>query len=155
MGRALAIGAGLLMLLYAASFFGVFVRSAASPLGRVVGRLRARARTARDAHPVIRPVLAGMLNAWLPCGMLYTAATAAAGLGGAAPAAGFMLAFGLGTLPALAAATWGLAVIPAGLRARFRLAAPIAMIAIGALLILRGASAASPHGQIAAHGHHH
>jgi len=48
-------------------------------------------------------LLLGMLWGWLPCGLVYGALTLAASAGSVAVGAGTMLAFGLGTLPALLA----------------------------------------------------
>lgn len=53
------------------------------------------ARSIRQALPL------GMLWGFLPCGMVYSALTAALLTGGAGRGAGLMLAFGLGTLPNL------------------------------------------------------
>ena len=48
------------------------------------------------------PVLAGLLNGFVPCGLVFTVAISAAATADPVQAAGVMLAFGLGTLPALA-----------------------------------------------------
>jgi sulfite exporter TauE/SafE len=47
--------------------------------------------------------LAGALWGWLPCGLVYTAATGALASGSAWKGAATLLAFGLGTLPNLLA----------------------------------------------------
>ncbi len=46
----------------------------------------------------------GLVWGWLPCGLTYSALIYTLGAGGALQGAGFMLFFGLGTLPAMAAA---------------------------------------------------
>lgn len=43
----------------------------------------------------------GLLNGWLPCGLVYAALAMAVGQGSAQGAAGFMAVFGLGTIPSL------------------------------------------------------
>jgi len=61
---------------------------------------------ARHALPVTTParaLAAGLLWGALPCGLVYTAVAIAAGSGGPAQGAAVMLAFWLGTLPALLA----------------------------------------------------
>lgn len=60
----------------------------------------------------------GMLWALLPCGLVYTALAAALTSGGALPGAATTLAFGLGTLPAMGAATLGGGALVRGLRSR-------------------------------------
>jgi len=47
----------------------------------------------------------GLLWGWLPCGLVYSALVAAAATASALSGASFMLAFGMGTLPALLAAS--------------------------------------------------
>jgi len=61
----------------------------------------------RRLMPVTRApqaLLLGALWGWLPCGLVYTALAYALAQGGAMPSGGVMLAFGLGTLPAVLAA---------------------------------------------------
>ncbi len=80
----------------------------------------------------------GLINGWLPCGLVYTAVlgslTQASALNGAA----FMLVFGAGTLPVLVSlAGLGSWVTPAAL-GKVRSLVPVAVLVIGALFILRG-----------------
>lgn len=61
----------------------------------------------RRLMPVLRlrqALLLGALWGWLPCGLVYTALAYALAQGGALAGGGVMLAFGLGTLPAVLAA---------------------------------------------------
>jgi uncharacterized protein len=51
---------------------------------------------------VPRALLTGALWGWLPCGLVYSALLAATAAGSAGGGAGAMVAFGLGTVPALA-----------------------------------------------------
>ncbi|TXF91033.1 sulfite exporter TauE/SafE family protein [Neolewinella aurantiaca] len=80
----------------------------------------------------------GCCNGLLPCGLVYLAVIGAANTSGPLAGAGFMLAFGLGTLPLLTA------TIYAGRRlfrldaARLAAATPILMTIAGLLLLYRG-----------------
>ena len=49
----------------------------------------------------------GLLSTWLPCGWLYLFVLASASAGGLLASIAMMLAFWLGTLPALSAVAWG------------------------------------------------
>jgi hypothetical protein len=49
------------------------------------------------------PLALGVLNGWLPCPLVYAFAAQAAAAGGPAPGLLVMLAFGLGTFPAMLA----------------------------------------------------
>lgn len=96
----------------------------------------------------------GALWGWLPCGLTYTMLLAAAGTGHAAEGGLLMLAFGLGTLPAMVAA--GAA---AGTLQRFTRSRNVRRLS-GALLVILGIwTAAYPiKGLVAnsqAPGHHH
>jgi sulfite exporter TauE/SafE len=81
---------------------------------------------------------AGVLNGLLPCGPVYAALVAAAALGDIRLSAGFMLAFGAGTLPALALAGEIAARMSRAGGARWRQAAPAALAIVGVLLTARG-----------------
>jgi sulfite exporter TauE/SafE len=90
--------------------------------------------------------LLGLVWGWLPCGMVYAVLTLALASGSAVEGGALMLAFGLGTLPALL--TMGLAFNTLGRflkNPRVRLLAGIAVIFLGIFLLV-----ANPLG----HGHH-
>ncbi len=62
----------------------------------------AKSKAAVGGNESWRVLRYGMLWGWLPCGLVYTVLLTAAASGSPVPAALIMLAFGLGTLPALA-----------------------------------------------------
>ncbi|WP_306397910.1 sulfite exporter TauE/SafE family protein [Telluria beijingensis] len=87
----------------------------------------------------------GALWGWLPCGMVYSVLVTAMLSGSALDGAGVMLAFGLGTLPMLAA----LGLAGARLRAlaarrAVRLACGLAILAFGILGLARAAGGLPP-----------
>ena len=105
----------------------------------------------RRLHPLDSPahmLAAGLLWGWLPCGMVYSVLVTAMLSGSAASGAAVMLAFGLGTLPAL------LALGLAGTRLRAWLQRCAVRVACGALVLAFGvlglvrAAGAAPHGWI-------
>lgn len=86
----------------------------------------------RRLLPLDRPGKAfalGMLWGWLPCGMVYSMLTIAMLAGSASRGAAVMLAFGLGTLPALS----GLALAGGALSARMN--APVLRHAAGMIML--------------------
>jgi len=97
---------------------------------RVAGFLSEGGVTARFAL--------GCCNGLLPCGLVYLAVIGAANTGSPLMGAGFMMAFGLGTLPLLTATLY------AGRRlfrldpARLAAISPVVMTVAGLLLIYRG-----------------
>jgi sulfite exporter TauE/SafE len=98
--------------------------------------LRAGRMHLRQASPAVAPVLLGMLQGWLPCALVYAAASRAAVAGSAGMGALTMLIFGLGTVPAVFALT----VIPQTVlrRVKAQRAAGVLLAALGVILILRG-----------------
>lgn len=85
----------------------------------------------------------GVLNGFLPCGLIYLAAAGAVLAGGFTNAILFMLAFGAGTLPALAGVALLSSHLPRLAKTFTRFTTPIALIS-GALLIFRGLTIAHP-----------
>ena len=65
-------------------------------------RMAPLARSTRQVPPALRALAVGFLWGWLPCGLVYSVLLAAAVSGGALGGAATMVAFGLGTLPAMA-----------------------------------------------------
>jgi sulfite exporter TauE/SafE len=83
-------------------------------------------------------LLTGIGNGLLPCGMVYLAIAAAAASGNILSGAGFMLFFGLGTIPLMGMVTVaGLRIGPKA-RNSLRKVSPYLTAFIGVLLILRG-----------------
>lgn len=160
-GRALSIAAGLTLIAMAIGRAGGSLSTrVASFLGPKLGRASVALHRHYDRRPLLSATAAGVLNACLPCGVLY-AAIAAAPLGGDAwSSALFMAAFGAGTVPLLVSA-WGLTGLMSGLaRARWRYAAPAVLAVVGLLLVGRGVRELHVHAAVTADtpaqhlGHH-
>lgn len=142
LGRALSIAAGLLLLAMAAGRAGLPIGPrSAGRLGGFIARLIRAARRRTEGRPAAGALAAGALNALLPCGLVYAALAAAAAMGSPASSAGFMLAFGAGTVPALAALSVFARSMSGEMRGRLRLAVPIALAMVGVLLVARGVMA--------------
>ena len=90
------------------------------------------------AHRLGGPVTSGAINGLLPCGLVYGAVAAAVGLGTSIDGVAFMLAFGLGTAPALLALGLSRGLLAWVLPVRVRRLAPLALAVVGILLIVRG-----------------
>jgi sulfite exporter TauE/SafE len=86
--------------------------------------------------PTRAALLLGMLQGWLPCALVYAAASRACVAGSAAKGALTMLVFGLGTVPSI----FMLSVMPLSFlkRAGTRRPAGALLIVLGVLLTLRG-----------------
>ncbi len=97
---------------------------------RLWQRLAPARRLPLPSAPAARALVLGLMWGWLPCGLVYSVLLAAALAGGAAAGALTMLAFGLGTLPAMATLSYAGSWLPRrdGLTARL----------LGALLVACG-----------------
>ena len=82
--------------------------------------------------------LIGILNGFLPCGLVYVALTGAIASGDAISGAAVMILFGLGTVPSMLAASVFGKFINVGIRTKIRKAVPVLAILLGTLFILRG-----------------
>lgn len=82
--------------------------------------------------------LLGAANGLLPCGLVYMAIAGALAAGTVTGAAGFMGAYGLGTLPAMFLLSYFRFMIGISARNVIRHAVPFVVATMGVLLILRG-----------------
>lgn len=80
----------------------------------------------------------GILNGWLPCGLVYAALAMALSTGSVSGAALFMAVFGLGTIPSLWVAAQLSAVIPPAWRARLSRLSGWLVVLFGVYTLLRG-----------------
>ena len=93
-----------------------------------------------------KALAAGMVWGWLPCGMVYTAVVMAMLSGSASSGAAIMLAFGLGTLPALLSLGMLGARLQGWTRKRWvRVASGLLVLSFGLLGLWRASGGALPH----------
>lgn len=88
--------------------------------------------------------LIGILNGFLPCGLVYVALAGAIASGDAISGAAVMILFGLGTVPAMFAASVFGKFINIGIRTKIRKAVPVLAIILGVIFILRGMNLGIP-----------
>lgn len=82
----------------------------------------------------------GVLNGFLPCGLVYMAATMALAEGNAFNAAWFMLFFGLGTYPLMLVVSLSPALLSAKRRLGIKNWSPYIALIMGVLFLLRGSN---------------
>ncbi|MBL1221349.1 sulfite exporter TauE/SafE family protein [Chryseobacterium sp. L7] len=87
----------------------------------------------------------GLLNGFLPCGMVYMALTASLAAGGVWQGASYMALFGLGTLPFMFAVVLAGNLMNQAFRVKVLKAVPVIMIILGGLFILRGLELGIPY----------
>jgi sulfite exporter TauE/SafE len=114
------------------------------PVGRLEGAGTWFSRATSDAlrrGGTAAPLLLGALNGLLPCGLVYSALLLAAAAGGPLPAALAMVAFGLGTIPALLVVGIGARALSARARQTLLRVAGVFIVVVGLQLALRGLAA--------------
>lgn len=102
-------------------------------------------------HPVYLGVI-GLFHGWLPCGLVYAAATAALGYGSPELSLTFMLFFGLGTFPSMVLVFIGfrklndtiIRKLNDTIRLRIKKIIPISLLLLGVFFVLRGMSLGIP-----------
>ena len=87
----------------------------------------------------------GLLNGFLPCGLLYVALAAAAATGNWLDGSLSMFFFGIGTIPALLAVSYLGSFLPAKIRGSAAKLIPVGALVMAVLLILRGLSLGIPY----------
>lgn len=89
--------------------------------------------------------LIGILNGFLPCGLVYVALAGAIASGDAISGTAIMFLFGLGTIPAMFAATIFGKFINLNIRRKINKAIPVFAIVLGLIFILRGMGLGIPY----------
>jgi uncharacterized protein len=87
----------------------------------------------------------GLLNGLLPCGLVYMGVAGAIATGDALKGSAFMMAFGLGTLPAMVFIALASQLITINMRNKMRKAVPVFVVTMACMLILRGMNLGIPY----------
>jgi hypothetical protein len=130
---------GALLSAFGLAVAGLVPRRWLEPGAGLVTRVLAAAR-ARGGMSA--SLLFGLSIALLPCGLLYPMYALAASSGSPLHGGALLVVFGLGTVPLLAAASWGLARLGVTSRQRLLRAAGLAMVFWGLWLGWRGVGTA-------------
>lgn len=133
----LAIAAGVLLIVQGLLAAGVLPKRAVAAAAACPGATGFRALlTARGSTEVF---LAGLFTGLLPCGLLYGMLALAASTHDVFHGLATMAAFGLGTVPAMAAAGLGGGLLGIAARRRLHALAAWCLVLTGAVSIARGA----------------
>lgn len=113
-------------------------------INKFVIRLKSQFRSLIEKRSKFSLLFLGILNGFLPCGLVYVALAGSLALGDLLSSALYMFAFGLGTIPLLAVVYFSKDLISSKLRVRFNRAVPYAIGVVAILLILRGMNLGIP-----------
>ncbi|EOR95151.1 Heavy-metal-associated domain (N-terminus) and membrane-bounded cytochrome biogeneis cycZ-like domain protein [Arcticibacter svalbardensis MN12-7] len=90
-------------------------------------------------------LITGVLNGFLPCGFVYLALAGAVNTGNVIDSALYMALFGLGTLPLMLIATFGMGMVGSFFKQKINRVVPYFMICLGLWFILRGSELSIPY----------
>lgn len=133
--RWVSIGLGLLLLV---GLFSSKKLASWVPIVALVSRLKAGMSSLLSRRSLSSLALLGLLNGFLPCGLVYVACAGAASTGNIASGAIYMAIFGLGTIPMILAIGLSGSLMPFSLRLKLRKTVPAAVFVLALLLLLRG-----------------
>lgn len=116
-----------------------------APIHRLLGKLRALLGDTLKKRTPDAFLTIGLLNGLLPCGMVYMALLGALAMAGPIQGAGYMLLFGLGTVPMMSLVAISKGMIKAPWTVKIKKMIPIFVVLIGILFILRGMGLGIPY----------
>jgi sulfite exporter TauE/SafE len=101
-------------------------------------------RILKSKHPMKRTFL-GILNGFLPCGMVYAALITSLITAHPIQGATYMIFFGIGTLPGMILIAFSAQFVSRKMRFAFQKVSPYLIILIGVMLIFRGMNLGIPY----------
>lgn len=116
---------------------------------KIIGRLLVKLKSAlgnfikRKSYSSL--FITGILNGFLPCGMVYIALAAALGVGNVVGSSVFMTLFGIGTIPLMFLVVLFGTILSVKIRNRILKVIPVLTILIGFLFIIRGLELGIPY----------
>lgn len=140
--RWVSIGLGIALL---AGLFTSRRLALSSPVMALVGSLKSGMAGLLSRRSVVSLGMLGLLNGFLPCGLVYVACAGALATGGMLAGVQYMAMFGLGTVPMMLGISLSGRLLSTSLRLQLRKAIPASVFVLAALLILRGMSLGIPY----------
>lgn len=141
----ITVFAGILLIIMALFSFGGDFASKIPAINNVLLRVKINLGKFLQKKDYTSRFLTGVLNGFLPCGMVYMALTASLAAGGIWQSALFMTVFGLGTFPFMFAVVLFGNLINTATRNKILKFVPIFMLVLGGLFILRGLEIGIPY----------
>src|SRR5205085_9924064 len=127
-----SIGLGLLLLL---GLFSSRALALSRPIIRLVEQLKSGMANLLRRRSVASLLVLGLLNGFLPCGLVYVACAGAVATGGLLAGIAFMAGFGLGTVPMMLGIALAGRLMPVALRLQLRKAIPVSVFILASLLL--------------------
>lgn len=141
----ISIIAGILLIIMGLFSFGGDFASKIPVINNVLLKVKINLGKLLQKSDYSSRFLTGILNGFLPCGMVYMALTASLAAGGIWESSAFMVLFGLGTFPFMFAAVLFGNLLNAAVRNKILKIVPAFMLILGSLFILRGMEIGIPY----------
>ena len=139
MQQKLSIFIGILMILVVLLPYRTFQKyNLSKPWFKVISRVKSRLGKELQKKSADTFLTIGLLNGFLPCGLVYMALFAAIAMGDPWHGSLYMILFGLGTIPLMTSAIYLTGILKGSARKRIQKLIPVFVIVIGLLFIVRG-----------------
>jgi len=144
--RWLSIGSGILLIVIVLIPMSISSRiSILKPAYHFTDYLKKKFGRLLKSNSIISVFYIGLLNGFLPCGLVYVALAGALATGSLVQGTLYMVFFGLGTAPLLFAFSVFGQFIGAGVRRKFNKVVPVFIVVLGVIFILRGMNLGIPY----------
>jgi uncharacterized protein len=144
-GSAVSMASGALLILFALVHIAGGHLHVPDPLARLMRRLGGTFADATATIPAARPLVLGILNGLLPCGVSLSAVIASATIPDPLLRLVFVASFGIATVPALFGIGKLVLRLAAVWQTRLRSAMTYVMLVVGVVVLLRGLSLDVPY----------
>lgn len=139
MQQQLSILAGAVMITIAIVPERIFAKyNFSKPVYRVLSNIKTALGSQFRKRSYKALFVTGLLNGFLPCGLVYAALFGALAMPNIVFSVSFMALYGLGTIPLMSAAVYTSSFLKASWRSKMVKVVPVAAACIGILFILRG-----------------
>jgi len=146
MQQILSIGVGGMMLIIVLfTKYKHFDLPTVGPINQLYLVVKSKLGPLLKSKSVFSPILIGILNGLLPCGLVYAAMFTGLSMGSVSGSAIYMLFFGLGTIPIMLGLGIFSGFITPALRTKLNKAVPYFLAIVAIMLILRGMNLGIPY----------
>ncbi len=146
MQQKLSIAIGVLMIVMVLIPAKTFAKyNFSKPVYKIISKVKSRLGQELKKKTADTFLTIGVLNGFLPCGLVYMALFAAIAMGDVAKGSLYMILFGLGTVPLMTTAVYFSGFLKSGAKKRIQKLIPVFVIVMGVLFILRGLGLGIPY----------
>ena len=142
----LSILIGLLMILISMTPVGKLNKySVSKPIFKLISNIKTKLGKELKRKTADTFLTIGFLNGFLPCGLVYMSLFGAIAMGNPWLGGGYMLLFGLGTIPLMTTAIYFSGLLKGTRRLKVQRMIPVIVVIIGLIFIIRGLGLGIPY----------